>query len=257
MNLIGPSAAPWSSSGTGPGVLALHGFSGNPTAMRPLADRLASEGYPVEVPLLPGHGTSWRDLAGTTWPDWLAEATAAFDRLGPPPHAIVGLSMGGTLALRLAQVRGDDVAALVLINPLATFKHPLTPALGLLKRIIPSVPGIGNDIAKRGADELPYDRVPLRAVASMIDLVNVVRTQLHTVAAPTLALTSRTDHTVRPTDSAVVLNHITASPREQVWLEHSFHVATLDYDAQLVADRTVGWLADTIGTDVNRDHSAS
>ncbi|MBW3606196.1 MAG: alpha/beta fold hydrolase [Actinobacteria bacterium] len=248
MALVAPSAAAWSHPGDGPGVLVLHGFTGNPTSLRPLAARLAAEGYSVELPRLPGHGTNYRELATTTWSQWLAEVVAAFDRLEGRPRAIVGLSMGATLALRLAQLRPTDVAALVLINPSVTFEHPFKPALGLLKRVIPWMPGVGNDIAKPGADELPYSRVPLTAAASLFELQDIVRAHLHAVDMPTLVLTSRNDHTVRPTDSAVILDRIASPRREQVWLERSFHVATLDHDADMIGDRTIEWLAATVGS---------
>lgn len=242
MNLIAPTAAAWSSPVGETGALVLHGFSGNPTAMRPLAERLAAAGHRVELPRLPGHGTTWRDLATTRWDDWAGEADAAFDRLGPRPRAIVGLSMGGTLALHLAQQRPDDVAALVVVNPAVTFRHPLRPALGLLKRVVPTLPGIGNDIARPGVDEHPYRRVPLVAVASLLAAQDMVRARLDRVTAPTLVLTSRTDHTVDPANSGIVLRELSSAATEQVWLEHSFHVATLDYDADVIADRAIAWI---------------
>lgn len=247
MTVVAPSAAAWSAGGDGAGVLVLHGFTGNPTAVRPLAERLAAAGHAVELPRLPGHGTSWRDLARTGRSDWLAAAEAAFDRLGDRPRAIVGLSMGGALALRLAEQRPADVASLVLINPSVTFRHPLKPVAALLGRVVPTFPGIGNDIARPDADELPYDRVPLRAAASLFALQDEVRADLGRVVAPTLVLTSRIDHTVPPTDSTVVLDGIASARREQVRLERSFHVATLDYDAGLVADHTIAWITATVG----------
>ena len=242
MNLSAPSAAAWSNPLGDTGVLVLHGFTGNPTAMRPLAERLAAAGHRVELPRLPGHGTTWQDLATTRWDDWAREADAAFDRLGARPRAIVGLSMGGTLALDLAQRRPHDVAALVVVNPAVTFRHPLRPALGLLKRVVPTFPGIGNDIARPGADEHPYPRVPLGAAASLFDAQDVVRAGLDRVTAPTLVLTSRTDHTVDPANSGIIMRGLTAAITEQVWLERSFHVATLDYDAEVIADRTIAWI---------------
>ncbi len=252
VDLVAPSAGAGARAGDDGGGLVLHGFTGNPTAVRPLAQRVAEAGHTVVVPRLPGHGTSWRDLATTTWRDWLREADAALDRVGELPCAVVGLSMGGTLALRLAQDRPADVASLVLINPSMTFRHPLKPALGLLKRVVPTFPGVGNDIARPDADELPYDRVPLRAAASLFELQDAVRDRLREVTAPTLLFTSRNDHTVPPGDSSIVLDHIASARREQVWLDRSFHVATLDYDAEVVADRTIGWLADTVGSASSR-----
>lgn len=245
MTSVTPGAEAWSADGDGAGVLVLHGFTGNPTAMRPLAERLAAAGHAVELPRLPGHGTSWRDLARTRHADWVAAADAALDRLGDRPRAVVGLSMGGLLALRLAELRPADVASLVLINPWLTFSHPLKRVVGLVGRVVPALPGVGNDIARPDADEQPYDRVPLRAVASVFPLQEQVRADLGSVVAPTLVLTSRVDHTVSPGDSTVVLDGIAAERREQVHLERSFHVATLDYDAELIADRTIAWIGAT------------
>ena len=47
----------------------LHGFTGNPQSMRPLAEALAAAGYTVDLPLLPGHGTAIEDMIPTRWAD--------------------------------------------------------------------------------------------------------------------------------------------------------------------------------------------
>lgn len=250
MPVVAPSAQAWSAAGGDIGVLVLHGFTGNPTSMRPLAEQLAGAGLAVELPRLPGHGTHWRDLAHTTWQDWAGEAASALDRLRAHTRAVavVGLSAGGALALYLAQTRGDDIAALTLINPSLSFRHPLKPVLGVLVRVVSTFPGVGNDIARPGADELPYERVPLRAAASLFAFQDIVRSGLAAVRTPTLVLTSRTDHTAPTGDSAIVLDNIAAPVRTQVWLERSFHVATLDYDADLIADRTLAFV---------REHTAA
>jgi carboxylesterase len=225
-------------------VLVLHGFTGNPTSLRALAERLAAEGMAVELPRLPGHGTHWKDLARTSWQDWAAEAGAALDRLRARTRAVAvaGLSAGGTLALFLAQTRSDDLAAVAVINPSLTFRHPLKKVIGTVGRVIPTMRGVGNDIARPGADELPYDRVPLTAAQQLFALQDRVRDDLAAVHTPILVLTSREDHTVPPSDSTVLLEGISSPDREQVWLERSFHVATLDYDADLIADRTIAFV---------------
>jgi carboxylesterase len=248
--IVAPSAHPWSAAGGDVGVLLLHGFTGNPTSMRPLAEHLAGAGLAIELPRLPGHGTHWKDLARTSWQDWAREAASALDRLRTRASvvAVVGMSAGGALALHLAQTRGRDVDAIVLINPSVTFRHPLKPVAGIVARVLPTFPGIGNDIARPGADELPYDRVPVRAAASLFALQDQVRANLAAVHAPTLVLTSRADHTVATGDSTLVLDGIGSARREHVWLERSFHVATLDYDADVIADRTLAFV---------REHAAA
>jgi carboxylesterase len=235
----------WSAPGDGgAGVLVLHGFTGNPVSLRPLAQALAREGFAVELPLLPGHGTHWKDLQRTTWHDWVGAASAALDRLRERTTArvAVGLSMGGTLALHLAETRGSELAGIALVNPSVYSGDPRLKALPFLKWVVPGLPGIGNDIARPGGDERPYPRLPLRALASMIQLQRVVRQGLHRVTVPTLVLTSRDDHVVEPGNSRVVLEGIASRDSEQVWLERSYHVATLDHDAELVEQRIAGFV---------------
>jgi carboxylesterase len=253
--VVADRARAWSADGGDTGVLMLHGFTGNPAALRPPAERLADAGFAVELPRLPGHGTHWRDLAGTTWHDWAAAADAAFERLRARTRqtAVFGLSVGGTLALLLAQRRPADVGALVLINPGIAIGadhllRPLLPVARVLDRVLPPLPGVANDIARPGPDELAYPKVPLRAAASLIALQEHVRGDLDRVTAPLLVCTSQVDHVVDPHDSAIILDGVGSPHTEQVWLERSFHVATLDYDADLIVERTLGFLRTALHT---------
>jgi alpha-beta hydrolase superfamily lysophospholipase len=78
-----PGAEAWSSPGGGPhGVLVLHGFTGNPVSVRPLAEALAEAGFAVEMPRLPGHGTHVEDMIPTT-----AQSTG-----GPRPSGLSACS---------------------------------------------------------------------------------------------------------------------------------------------------------------------
>ena len=74
-------AEPWSSEGGSHGALVLHGFTGNPQSMRPLAMALGNAGFTVDLPLLPGHGTSVADMIPTRWEDWSEAAEAAYQGL--------------------------------------------------------------------------------------------------------------------------------------------------------------------------------
>lgn len=235
-----PGCEPWSSAEGDVGVLVLHGFTGNPVSMRPLAESLAAQGYAVELPRLPGHGTRWQELNRTTWRDWAREAVAAFELLRARTRAqvVAGLSMGGTMALHLAETRGEDLAGLVLINPSVFSRDPRLKLVPVLKWIVPGMPGIGNDIAKPGGDEKPYAKVGLKALGSLLKFQKQVRGNLPSIQAPTLVFTSRQDHVVEPENSALVLERIGSADKTQVWLERSYHVATLDYDADEIATQT-------------------
>lgn len=241
-----PGCEAWSATGGDVGALVLHGFTGNPASVRPLGEDLAGRGLSVELPRLPGHGTHWQDLQRSRWPDWSRETDAALSRLRARTRArvAIGLSGGGLLAVHLAQVRPGHLDGLVLINPSIDYvaANPRLRLLPVLKWCVPAFPSIGNDIAKPGADERPYPKLPLRAVASGVALQRTVRQRLAEVQVPILVFTSRQDHTVDPRDSARLLAAVGSPDTEQVWLERSYHVATLDYDADLIAERTAAFI---------------
>lgn len=238
-----PGCEPWTHEGGDVGALVLHGFTGNPTSMRPVAEALAAAGHSVEMPRLPGHGTTWQECNKTTWRDWAREAVAAYEQLRARTRAqvVVGLSMGGTMALHLAETRGDDLAGVVAINPSVRSGDPRLKALPVLKHLVPGFPGIGNDIAKPGVSELPYPKVPLRALASFLQLQRQVRENLAQITIPLLVFTSRQDHVVEPENGALVMEGVVSQDKERVWLERSYHVATLDYDADEIMERTLAF----------------
>ena len=226
------------------GVLLCHGFTGSPASMTPWARHLAGLGHTVRVPRLPGHGTTWQDMNRTRWTDWYAEVDTSLTDLRATCDRVVvaGLSMGGCLALRLAEQRPDDVDALVLVNPAVNVKRLDIKLVPALQWVLPSMPGIGNDIKKPGQDEIGYDRTPLKALASQLVMWKDVRAHLPSVTQPVLMFRSADDHVVDETSSAIISAGVSSPQVEVVTLHESFHVATLDHDAPLVFDRTAAFI---------------
>ncbi len=244
-----PGAEPFASDGGRIGVLLSHGFTGSPASMTPWAKHLAGEGYSVRVPRLPGHGTTWKDMNRTRWNDWYGELDTALTELHTICDRVVvaGLSMGGCLALRLAEQRPADVDALVLVNPavnVARFDIKLVPAL---QWIVPAMPGIGNDIKKPGGDEVGYDKTPLKALASQLKMWKDVRANLGKVTQPLLFFRSDDDHVVDITSKGLILDGVSSSVKDFVELKDSYHVATLDNDAPLIFERTSAFIAEHVG----------
>lgn len=234
-------AEPFTAEGDGLGFLLCHGFTGSPQSLRPWAEHLAGAGHTVSLPRLPGHGTSWQELNRTTWHDWYAAVDAAFTELRSRCDLVVvgGLSMGGALALRLAQRHGEDVAGLVLVNPAVLVKDPRLAALPVMRRLRGSVAAIGNDIKKPGTAELAYPRTPLNALASMLRLFAEVREGLPGVTRPLLVLRSAQDHVVPAESSAFVLGHVASKDATELVLPDSYHVATLDHDAPTIFEESL------------------
>jgi carboxylesterase len=233
--------SPWSAEGRPEadgrrvGVLLLHGFTGSPASMRPWAEHLAGLGFAVEVPRLPGHGTTWQDMVGTRWSDWAGEAERAYDELAGRCDAVVvgGLSMGGTLALHLAE-QHPEVAGLVLVNAAVASTNKQLWFLPLLKWVVRAAPGLSNDIKKPGADELAYRRTPLKPMASLVAAWKTVREDLPRVTCPVLVFRSAEDHVVDPSSAEIIRAGLGSADVTEHVLADSYHVATLDNDAPAI-----------------------
>jgi len=245
-----PGAEPFSADGGPHGALVIHGFTGNPFSIRSVASALAQAGLTVEAPRLPGHGTSVDEMVGTRWEDWSAAAEAAYQELAArcDTVAVVGLSMGGTLTAWLGE-RHPEVAGLVLINPLVRSlpADQLEAVRGLVEAGETTMDGIGSDIARPEAEELSYDKTPLEPLLSLLDAAATVGADLRQIACPLLLLSSRQDHVVDPgngDDIAAALG----DRCERVWLERSFHVATLDFDREEIEKRTTEFVLRVTGT---------
>ncbi|GAA0938478.1 alpha/beta fold hydrolase [Kribbella koreensis] len=233
--------SPGSGANAATGVLLSHGFTGSPRSMRPFAEHLAAEGFGVAVPRLPGHGTTWQEMNNTRWQDWYAVLDNELERLRKEHDRVfvAGLSMGGCLVLRLAEQHGEDISGVILVNPSVQTDDKRLVLLPVLQRLVPSFPGISNDIKKPGVDEGAYSRMPLRALHSLSQLWTITRADLAKVTQPVLLFRSTVDHVVEPSSGRSILASISSRDVTETLLEDSYHVATLDNDApRIFADST-------------------
>jgi carboxylesterase len=221
-----------------------HGFTGSPQSMRPWAEALAEAGLTVALPRLPGHGTRWQDMNMTTWDDWYACVEREFLALKERCDAVfvMGLSMGGTLSLRLAEQHGRDLAGVAVVNPSVIGLDPRLRVLPVLQRVVPSLGGIASDIKKPGVTELAYNRVPLRALHSLRKAWDVVRADLPKVTQPLLLLRSLEDHVVEPESARLILSRVSSTDVTEVELHDSYHVATLDNDADRIVAESLAFV---------------
>ncbi len=239
------AARPELTGGRRIGVLLSHGFTGSPVSIRPWGRSLAEQGYGVRVPLLPGHATTWQDLNTKTWDDWYGALSAEFDTIAAEHEVVVigGLSMGGALVLRLAEDRGDQVSGVMLVNPAVATKRLDVKALVVLKHLLPSLPGLANDIKLPGAEEHGYTRTPLKAIHSLIRSWSPLVADLPKIKAPLIYFRSAVDHVVDEASQPIILGGISSTDVEVVPLPESYHVATLDNDAPTIFERSAEFVA--------------
>jgi carboxylesterase len=238
--VVRPGTEPFRHDGGSTGVLLCHGFTGSPASLRPWAEHLAAEGHTVSLPLLPGHGTDWRELELTRWPDWYTAVERELVELSQRcDHVFVaGLSMGGTLALRLAEQRPDAVTGLIVVNPSVHTRRADMKALPVIRHVVRSVKGITNDIKKPGQDEVGYARTPLQPLYSLTEMWRDVSARLGDIACPMLAFGSDDDHVVEPSNCIEVVEGVSSHDVMFVPLHDCYHVATLDNDAHQFFDQS-------------------
>ncbi|WP_375493782.1 alpha/beta hydrolase [uncultured Jatrophihabitans sp.] len=243
-------ATPFHADGGPVGVVVSHGFTGTPASMRPWAQHLAAAGYTVRLPLLPGHGGTWRETNRSTWPQWYAAIEDAYRELRERCDTVfaVGLSMGGTLVTRLAEQHPDGVAGLVLVNPAYGTKRFDAKLAPYFARLIRSRPGIGGDIKKPGVDEPAADRTPVIAFASLQKLWKVTAGDLGRVRAPIRLYRSREDHVVDDLSGQLLKAGAINTSVDEIMLDNSYHVATLDWDAPTIFEGSVEFISSVIGT---------
>ena len=248
-----PGAEPFAfPGGDGPdgrtGVLLVHGFTGTPMSMRPWGEHLAAEGFAVRCPLLPGHGTRWQDCNTSSHDQWTTAVGEAYDALAAECDRVfvAGLSMGGTLATRLAEVRPDDLAGLLLVNPSLFTQRLNAKVLPMIAKITGSWAPIASDIKKPGSTELAYPRLPTRAAVALRRLWAAVRADLGAVRAPLLVFRSVTDHVVEPASTRLLLAEVGSTDTTEVLLHESWHVATLDNDAPRIFAGSVDWIRERV-----------
>jgi carboxylesterase len=239
-----PEAEPYDAPGGPTGVVLCHGLTGMPGSLRAWGEQLAAGGLTVRIPRLPGHGTRWQDANRTSWLDWYAELERAFDdvRSRCDRAFVAGLSMGGTLVLRLAEQRGADVAGVVVVNPSLFTTRKDAKVLPLLRLFVPSMPPVGNDVKKPGVTEPAYDRLPVKAAYQLSRLWKVTVADLSRLTQPLLVITSRDDHVVEPVNSERLMRDAGSADKRQVVLEDSYHVATMDNDLPRIVSETLAFI---------------
>ena len=244
-----PGAEPLSAEGGPHGLLVLHGFTGNPSSMRGVAEAGAEAGFAVELPRLPGHGTTVEDMVGTGWDDWTAEVERAYAALAARTEQIVvcGLSMGGALTAWVG-AQHPEVAGLVFINaavkPVPEMVEPLQAMADAGEELMD---GVGNDVADPEVTESAYAKVPIRALLTMLRAAEDIDAGLPSITAPAQIMASPQDHVVDPSNS----DHLAAKlggPVERITLERSYHVATIDFDRDLIEREVVAFARRVTGS---------
>ncbi|MEI9907904.1 MAG: alpha/beta fold hydrolase [Actinomycetota bacterium] len=223
------------------GILFVHGFTGSPASMRPWAEFFGARGYTVRAPRLPGHGTVWSDLNKVEWSDWPARVAEELEELSKTCEKvfIFGLSMGGGTTLHVAAHHGDLITGLVLVNPMIHIPGIAIKFAPLIAKFRKGVSSVGNDIKRPGVTEWSYDVLPTKGVLQLLQLLKSSRSTLPLVHAPLLLFHSAEDHVLPVSNTEIIMNEVGSVQKQRVELLNSYHVATIDYDADFIFENSL------------------
>jgi carboxylesterase len=223
------------------GIIFVHGFTGSPAAVRSWAEFFSARGYAVRVPLLPGHGTRWEDLNRVGWQEWPTRVVEELEELHKSCDKvfIFGLSMGGATSLYVAAHHGDQLAGIVLVNPMIHIPGLKVKFAPVIARFRSHMPPVEGDIKRPNVSEFGYDALPTKGVVQLTKLLKSSRSTLGMVKNPIMLFHSAEDHVLPVSNTEIVMAEIGSEKKQRIELVNSYHVATLDYDADFIFENSL------------------
>lgn len=234
-----PQCQPFLLEGGQHGVLLIHGFTGSAAHMRLLGEELHARGFTVKGINLPGHATTMENMAGYRWDDWLSAAKEAFLELKERCKyvSVAGLSMGGVLALLLAEQM--EVTAVAPISAPMAVQNKLLCLAGPASMLIKTI--MWRDDSHRAKlmnmdYHYGYAGFPTRSGADLNRLMRMARRNLHAVTCPLLAVQSHADETISADSAEVIIQGVSSEKKGVLWLEMVPHVCTISPEYKRIAE---------------------
>jgi carboxylesterase len=246
------------------GVLLIHGLTGAPSEMRPVARRLHRAGFGVSAPQLAGHGEDERALLKTTWRDWLGSIQDAYQRLAAQVDEVyvAGICAGGALGLALCaevpEIKG--AAAYSMTFEYDGWNMPRFAVAAPVIQFVANLPLVRRlsweetypyglkdlrlrELASRAPDTLiegSIDRLPLGALYEMYRLARHVERAGPEIRTPTLIVHAREDD-MADLRNAFRLREALGGPTRLEVLEDSYHMVHVDKERSRVGDMTAAF----------------
>lgn len=232
-----------------PALLLLHGGGDTPQVMAALAAHLHANGFAVRAPLLSGHGRELRAFRSVSAAQWHADVEDAYAAMRAVHDwvGIVGLSVGGALAIRFAASH-PEIPALVLLAPYVETPPPVRLAAALSSVWRLALPYIssrgGRSIRDPEAARLAlgYGYFTPAALTALVHVVNDAKAALSSVSVPTLVVQSREDNRISVRAAEDAFASLGAREKRLVWIEGAGHVITVDYGHERVFALVSEWM---------------
>lgn len=232
-----------------PAVLLLHGAGDTPQTLHYLARELHIRGFHVSAPLLPGHGRTVSAFDGVTANGLLDAARASFADLRQTRDwvGLIGLSMGGALAVMLA-AENADLPALGLAAPYLSMPRRvdrisrLSWLWGAVVPVVRSAEGTSVLDPTERERNLAYGVFTARALRALRAITLRAAGDVPRVTAPTLMIQSREDNRIAVVDAERAFARLGATEKRLEWITGAAHVITVDYGRDRVIASLASWM---------------
>jgi carboxylesterase len=97
---------------------------------------------------------------------------------------------------------------------------------------------VGDDIKRPGITEWGYDALPTRGIYQLLQMLKYTRERLHDVTVPMQLFHSVDDHTLPVSNTEIIMKGVSSRTKQRIELTNSYHVATLDYDAEIIFENS-------------------
>ena len=250
--------------------MLLHGLYGTPQQLQYIGRKLnVAGGYDVRIPNIQGYSVFDEPVPSktTNWEHWMEQVEAQFEDLKQEHDqvSVAGLCIGADLSMELAIRRSADLHALCLYSaPLqydgwnvtwmrwfkflgyytpARFMVSLTerPPYGLKDERIRQ--WVATQMAKRGTSALGSSQSPLTGVYQSERLMKTVRRNLNKITVPTLIMHAVEDDLASPRNAEIIARSVSSSEVKKVLLENCYHIITMDFEKERVAQETLEFVS--------------
>jgi carboxylesterase len=166
---------------------------------------------------------------------WIEDVEKAIDACYKRTKNVfmIGLSMGGTISMKCLE-RYPKVKGASLVNHAMVFTNPMMKWVPFLKGFKRTTKPIASDIKDPNQKEIAYEKTPLEGIDQMLKLIKSVNMDWLKLTQPIIIFKSKEDHVIPIVSAEWTYTHLNSMTKKLVMLDNSYHVATMDYDKDII-----------------------